>query len=323
MKKASAVSWREALRSQPGPDNIKDGLVLFVKGMCMGSADIIPGVSGGTIALITGIYYHLLEAIRSFRLESIRHLLQLNFKQAVATVHIRFLAFLLLGIGVALIALSHVMHFLIRTYPVPTWTFFLGLITASVFSIGKDIRHWRGSGGIAFITGVIMGYLMVGLIPVSTPETGGFIFFSGMIAICAMILPGISGAFILLILGKYEFITGIIKNPMADTHLITISIFISGCIIGILIFSRILSYLLQKYGNATLAVLTGFMAGSMRKIWPWKQILETKIIHGKIFILREKNIFPTEMDSMFFVACGMAVIGLLLIFCLEKVARNQ
>jgi putative membrane protein len=293
-----------------------------MKGICMGTADIIPGVSGGTIALITGIYHHLLEAIHSFRMESVRHLLQLNVKQAAATVHIRFLTFLLLGIGVALIALSHVMHFLLRTCPVPTWTFFLGLITASVFTIGKDIRNWRGSGGMAFITGIIMGYQLVGLIPVSTPETAWFVFLSGMLAICAMILPGISGAFILLILGKYEFITGILKNPLADTHLVTILIFITGCVVGILLFSRLLSYLLHHYGNTTLALLTGLMAGSMRKIWPWKQTLETKIIHGEVFILREKNVLPTEMDSMFFVACGMAMVGLLLILGLEKAARK-
>lgn len=315
MKKYPSLSWREALARQPGPGNVKEGLILVMKGMCMGTADLIPGVSGGTIALVTGIYQHLLEAIR---MECVRHLLHLNLKQAVAGVHTRFLASLLLGIALALVFLSNAINFLLHTYPVPLWTFFLGLVTASVYTIGKRIKKWRGTGGAAFVTGLFMGYFMVGMMPVTTPDAAWFIFLSGMIAICAMILPGISGAFILLILGKYEFMIDALRNPLHGTNPFIILVFCTGCACGIILFSRVLSYLLRHYDNTTIAVLTGLMGGAMRKIWPWKQSLETTVIHGKTFILRERNILPPRIDDMFWIACGLALIGLLAVLMIEK-----
>jgi putative membrane protein len=323
MKNRPKISWREAFNTQPGPQNLKEAFILIIKGVCMGTADIIPGVSGGTIALITGIYQNLLEAIRSVGCECLSHLFRLNIKQAIAVVHVRFLIPLLFGIGLALISLARLMNYLIRTHPEPTWAFFLGLISASIFIIGKRIENWLGTGGISFAAGAIAGYFIVGMIPVSTPETGWFIFISGMIAICAMILPGLSGAFLLLIIGKYEYITGALKNPLESANLLILAVFAAGCVVGIAGFSRLLSYFFRHYYNTAIAALTGLMIGSIRKIWPWKEVLETKVIRGKLYILHEQNVFPAEINSTFFLACGLALLGLILVFSLEKLAHEK
>lgn len=323
MTEHSPTTWKEAINKSPGPASIKEAVILGVKGVCMGTADIIPGVSGGTIALITGIYQNLILAIQSANTEFIKHLLRFEIKEALSIIHIRFLFPLFLGIFTAIISLAHVMNHLLKTHPVPTWALFFGLISASIFIIGKNIEGWAGAGGLSFIAGTFFGYLVVGLIPVSTPETGWFIFLSGMIAICAMILPGLSGAFLLLILGKYEYITGALKNPFDMGNLIIICIFSLGCLLGITGFSRILSYFLKNYYNATIAMLTGLMCGSMKKIWPWKQVLEEQIIRGKVHVLREKNILPAEIDEMVIMACGLALTGLILVFLLDRISDHK
>ena len=181
----------------------------------MGCADVVPGVSGGTIALITGIYSQLLEAISSANI-AIKNIFQLNFCKAAESLHLRFLIILLSGIGLSIVALARVMHYLLMENPVPTWSLFFGLIVGSILLIGREITQWCGEGGIYFLIGTADAFFLVGMIPMSTPETISFVFFAGMIAICAMILPGISGSFLLLIMGKYQFITGAIKNPFSD-----------------------------------------------------------------------------------------------------------
>ena len=284
----------------------------------MGTADIIPGVSGGTIALITGIYEDLLGAIKSVNAEVLSHLIKREIKLALSLIHIRFLVCLLSGIGIAVISLAHLMNFLLKTYPVPTWSLFLGLISASILVIGKQIKDWGGQGWAAFLSGTAAGFLVTGMIPVATPEALWFIFFTGMIAICAMILPGLSGAFLLLILGKYEFITGALKNPFDPLNLSIIGVFLCGCIVGITGFSRLLSWLIEKYHNATIALLTGLMCGSMRKVWPWKETLATQIIRGKEHIIEERNILPDSFDTVFFLAVLLAMIGFLFVIFLER-----
>ncbi|MCP4692695.1 MAG: DUF368 domain-containing protein, partial [Desulfobacterales bacterium] len=226
------LSWKEALFSSPGPSTSRAAAVLFLKGICMGSADIIPGVSGGTIALITGIYEDLLRAIRSADVFMVKQLLRLDVKGAVARMHIRFLCCLFLGVVLALVSLARLMNYLLHHFPVPTWSLFFGLIIASIIIVWKRVET-RGTGeGAAFIAGAAAALVIVNLIPVSTPEEAWFIFFSGMIAICAMILPGISGAFILLVLGKYAFITGVLKNPFIPENMLIILVFCAGCLTG-------------------------------------------------------------------------------------------
>ena len=322
MSKDEGLTWMRAFHSTPGPKNGKESFILFIKGLCMGAADIIPGVSGGTIALIAGIYEDLIFAIKSINLQTIKNLSRFRLKEALGGIHLKFLLVLLCGIAVAILSISRVMHFLLHNYPVFTWSLFLGLILASILVVGKTIKNWFGVAWVGFIGGSATAWFIVGMIPRSTPETWWFIIFSGMIAICAMILPGLSGAFILLVLGKYEYITGMLKNPFQGENLQVILLFCLGCFVGITLFSRILSYLLEKHENLTLAVLTGLMFGSIRKLWPWKEVLESKIIRGKTHILAEQNIFPPQFDGAFFVACALIVIGFVLVLLLERLAKR-
>ncbi len=316
-------SWKSVFLSSPGPASPKEALILFVKGICMGSADIIPGVSGGTIALITGIYQKLLAAIKSFDIIFFKKLFSFKLKEAFSGTHIKFLAFLLSGIALAILSLARVMHWLLNNLPVQTWAFFFGLILASIFVVSKKVEKWNLKTGLFFLFGILAGYLLVGLIPVTTPDALWFIFISGFIAICAMILPGISGAFILLILGKYEFITGVIKNPFSIENIIVIIVFVIGCVSGLLSFSRLLNFLLSRFHAVTLAFLTGLMAGSLRKIWPWKQTLESTVIRGKEYILREANILPDNFDKGVVLAISVAVVGLFIVLLLEKVSEKK
>ena len=315
-------TWKEAWDSGPGPKTRKDMQVLAAKGFCMGTADIIPGVSGGTIAFITGIYEQLLAAISSVNIVFFKKLLSLDLKGAMAEIHLRFLLPLFLGIGVAIVSTARLMHYLIKEHPVLTWSMFFGLIAASIIVVGKTIENWQ-SGAPFVVIGAVAAYFIVGLIPVTTPETWWFILLSGMIAICAMILPGISGSFILLILSKYEFVTGAIKNPFNVDNLVIIFIFSCGCAIGLLGFARVLKYLLSRYHNATMALLTGVMIGAMRKVWPWKEVLETKMIRGKVHVLQEQNVFPSQLDTQVIMAIGLMVLGFVLVMALDRYASRS
>jgi len=307
---------------------MKESLSLFLKGLCMGGADIIPGVSGGTIALITGIYEKLLAAIKSVDINFFKKLLSFKIKDALATVHIRFLIVLFSGIAVAIISLARLMNFLLKTHPEPTFSLFIGLIAASTYVIGKKVK-WKLSTIISVIFGAVLAYRVVGLIPVNTPNELWFIFLSGVIGICAMILPGLSGAFILLILGKYEYITGTLKAPFSvneisgDHNLLIVLVFCIGCAIGLAGFSRFLNWLLSKWHNLTLAFLTGLMAGSMRKIWPWKGESVIKIIRGKEHVITQENILPQSFDISLMISIALIVVGIVLILVLDKKSRKQ
>jgi putative membrane protein len=317
------LSWKSAFFESPGPKTLKEAALLSLKGLCMGTADIIPGVSGGTMALITGIYPQLLQAIRSVDTRMALRLLKFDIKGALATLHLRFLLALFLGIGIAIISLARLMNYLLHAHPVYTWSLFFGLIVASVIVVSRYVSRWSLGAGGCFCAGGLLAWLIVNAVPVSTPETAGFIFFSGMIAICAMILPGISGAFILLILGKYEFITGCLKNPFLVENFITIVIFCAGCFVGLMGFSRVLNALLNRYYNLTIAFLTGLMAGSLPRIWPWKEVVESRIIRGKEHIIQVRNILPDGIDGDFFLAVGLAVVGFGLVIWLERVATGD
>ncbi len=323
MNNKRIMNWKDVFFATPGPKTAKETIILIIKGLCMGTADVIPGVSGGTIALIMGIYEDLLLAINSIDISMVKKLLRGNIKDALSKVHLRFLFFLLMGIGIAILSLARIMNYLIHNQAVLTWSLFFGLIAASIFVVGKKVKNWPGSPAISFLAGGTAAWFIVGLIPVSTPEEFWFIFLSGFIAICAMILPGLSGAFLLLILGKYEFITGALKNPFIFNNLAIIIVFCSGCVVGLLGFSRILNYLFKKWHTLTLAFLTGLMAGSMRKIWPWKESLEGVMIRGKYYVLREQNILPKEFNAKLLLAIGLIIIGFVVVVVLEQLSRNK
>ncbi len=236
----------------------------------MGAADIVPGVSGGSIALIAGIYQTLLESINSFNLENLSLLKNLEFKKFYQAVNGTFLASLLLGILTSIFALSKLITYLMAEEPIPLWSFFCGLILISAFLILKDIKKWHLGVFLAVLIGTAIAWWVTNLPPTTSPDTQWFIFVSGAIAICAMILPGISGSFILLILGKYE----VILKALSDRDILTLAIFAAGCAVGILTFSRVVSFLLRKFHSATIGLLSGFMLGSVNELWPWKEVIE-------------------------------------------------
>ena len=318
---SSTDTWKKAWMTSPGPKTFTEHAYLFFKGVGMGTADIVPGVSGGTIAFITGIYEALLTAIASINSRLVLQVLRLNLKQALAGLHLRFLVTLVCGIALAVISTSHLMHYLLTEHAVQTWSVFFGLITASILVVAHSINK-RFTSFPALILGAILAYGITGLIPLYTPEEPWFIFFSGMIAICAMILPGLSGSFILLILGKYAFITAALRNPVNPDNLEIIFIFIAGCLVGILGFSRILRYGLARWHDYTLALLTGIMLGSMRKVWPWKITLESQIIRGKEHVLREENVWPL-LDFEFGIALLLMLTGFMLVMLLDKISRQR
>lgn len=323
MKKTTTI--KKAFFKSPGPDTLAEAAILFLKGIAMGSADIIPGVSGGTIALITGIYEKVLSAIKSFNFNAFKRFIKFDIKGAVEETHLRFIVVLFSGIAVAILTLARLMNFLLKTHPEPTFSLFFGLIAASIFVVAKQVK-WNIPEYISIVIGAISAYLIVGIIPVETPQEIWFIFLSGVIAISAMILPGLSGAFILLILGKYEFITGTLKAPFsANEHtgmfnLLIILVFCFGCVVGLAGFARFLNWLLSKWHNIALAFLTGLMAGSMRKIWPWKGEAVIKIIRDKEHIVSQTNIFPETLNGYVLFSIFLMIVGAVIIILLDKVS---
>jgi putative membrane protein len=302
--------------------NFKSRFILFLKGLAMGSADIVPGVSGGTIAFITGIYEKLINSIKSVDIDFVKDLFGLKFKIAFERINFNFLLPLFLGIATALISLAHIVSFMLENYRVYTWSFFFGLILASILFIGKKIKNPIDQGGIGLLLGIVFGYILVGLIPVETPNELWFIFVSGMIAISAMILPGISGSFILLLLSKYEYMINALKNPFIENNFLIIIIFISGCAVGVIAFSRVLSYMFKKHYNLTVAILTGLIIGSLRKIWPWKEVLESRMIHDELRVIDEMNILP-NLNFELLGAVLLIIAGFILVTFLSKYSKNS
>lgn len=295
---------------------LKDSVLLFLKGIAMGGADVVPGVSGGTIALITGIYTRLLNAIKSVDKEALSLLVSFKWKELWVKIDGSFLLPLLLGIATSLLTLARVIKYFMEEEPIALWSFFFGLILISALWVLREIRQWHMGTGLALLAGIVIAYLITTLSPAQTPEALWFVFLAGSIAICAMILPGISGAFILLILGKYEFIIEAVNSR----DVVTIGVFMLGCLTGLLSFARVVSYTLNKYHDLTIAVLAGFMLGSLNKVWPWKEALSFRInSHGEQVPLVSKNIFPVESAEMIQALLFFA-LGILLVIVIEKIS---
>jgi len=304
----------------------QDYIFIVFKGMAMGAADVVPGVSGGTIAFITGIYEELIDSIKSFNISSLKTILKGNIVRFWEEVNGSFLLSLLIGIFLSVISLAKVLQELLEYSPEPLWSFFFGLIVASAIVVGRKITKWDVVNVVALVIGAIVAFLITSLTPASTPDSYWFVFLSGSIAICAMILPGVSGAFLLLMLSKYEYVL----NAITSFKLDVIIVFGMGAGIGLVAFSNVLSWLLHKFHNATTAVLAGFMIGSLNKVWPWKETVENFIDrHGEIKPLIQQNILPTHYleltgnDPQFFLSTMLCVIGFLIIIVFEKVISER
>ena len=239
----------------------------------MGAADVIPGVSGGTIAFIMGIYDEFVGSLASINMEAVKLLFSGKFKAFWKHINGSFLLSLVIGIGISVVALAGIMQYLLANKPIQTWAFFFGLIVASSIFIIRGISGWKLREILFLIFGVILGITICTLSPTQTPDGLWFIFLSGAIAICAMILPGISGSFILLILGKYQYIMGVISDLVSGVNIgqniLIIGVFGIGAVIGILAFSKLLHWLLARWEKETMIVLAGFIIGSLVKVWPW------------------------------------------------------
>lgn len=303
----------------------KDNLLLFAKGLAMGGADVVPGVSGGTVAFISGIYEELIDSIKAINIDSLKVLFKGEFKEFWVQINGNFLIVLFTGIAISLKSLASLMTYLMEHNPIQLWSFFLGLILISSIVILRQIKKWSVGVALAGIVGIIASYYLTSLAPAQTNDSYLMIFISGALAICAMILPGISGAFILLIIGKYQLVVGALGN----LDLGIISVFIAGAAFGILLFVRLISWLLHKYHNYAIAVLAGFMMGSLNKIWPWKQDLAFDINrHGEQFATVQQNITPNQyleitgnsphiMHAILFMA-----IGFFIVVVIEKIALS-
>ena len=304
---------------------LKEYLLITLKGIGMGAADVVPGVSGGTIAFITGIYKELIDSIKSINGTAIKLLLKGKLKSFWESINGTFLFSIILGIGISIFSLAKLMKFLLENYPVLIWSFFFGLIIASILFIAKEIKTWKAGTIISLILGTIIAYWITVVSPAEANATNWYIFLSGSIAICAMILPGISGSFILVLLGMYKFILG----AVSDLNISVLSLFLFGAIIGIVAFSNLLSWLLKKYYQITMAILTGFMTGSLNKVWPWKEAINNIGSQNKTELLLEKNILPsryaeiTGNDSMWFLAIILAVFGFSIIFIAERYMNKK
>ena len=251
-------------------------IIVAVKGACMGAADVIPGVSGGTIAFIMGIYDDFVGSLAAINGEAVKLLFKGQFKAFWKHINGSFLLSLVIGIGISVISLAGLMQMLLSDFPIQTWAFFFGLIVASSIFIIRGISGWRLREGLLLVLGIILGVVICTLSPTQTPDGLWFIFLSGAIAICAMILPGISGSFILLILGKYQYIMGVISDLVSGVefgrNLLILGVFAIGAIVGILGFSKFLHWLLARWNKETLIVLAGFIIGSLVKVWPWNNM---------------------------------------------------
>jgi putative membrane protein len=251
-------------------------IMVAVKGACMGAADVIPGVSGGTIAFITGIYDKLLASINAIDSTAVKLFFTGKFKEFWKHINGGFLLSLFCGILFSVVTLAGLMQYLLEFHPIQTWAFFFGLIVASSIFILRGIEGWNLKAVLFLVLGVILGVTVCTLSPTTTPDALWFIFLSGAIAICAMILPGISGSFILLILGKYQYImstiSGLTSGNAIGESMVVLGVFAVGAVCGILAFSRFLHWLLGKFHKETLIVLAGFIIGSLVKVWPWNNM---------------------------------------------------
>lgn len=316
--------------------NLLQYLVIAAKGLAIGAADVVPGVSGGTIAFISGIYEELIETIHKLDFGFFTIWKKEGFLAAWKHYNLAFLFALLIGVGISIISLASLIFSLLETYPIMVWSFFFGLVVASIVYVAQQIDKWNLAMILGLTVAIILSYWITIVEPLGTADSTWFLFFAGFIAIIAMILPGISGAFILLLLGAYTNVIGIITQLVSgmktmDSTLLfdalyKVLIFGAGAIVGIKVFSRVLNWMFKYHKNLILALLTGFMVGALNKIWPWKEVLKYRTNHaGEQIPLLEKSILPHNFDGNPYIlyAVIFAVVGFLTIFVLERVANRK
>jgi putative membrane protein len=308
-------------QQQPVSRTLIDYLGVAARGFAMGSLEIVPGVSGGTLALILGLYEELVNSVRGMlNREAIRLLLRFKIGRALNLLPWKFLVALASGVLLAAFSVSHLLEWVLQNYPSLLWAFFFGLVVAAILSISRRVHQWGVSPLLGAVVGAGAAYLFVGLVPVQTPDTWWFWFLSGAIAICGMVLPGMSGSFILLLLGKYEPLLAAVTGY----DFLTLFLVIAGAGVGLLTFAQILGWLLKRYHDTTIAFLMGMLLGSLRKIWPWKETLESIFDrHGQEIPIRQINVLPDAFTWEVVLATALAIGGLALILSLNAWAARR
>jgi putative membrane protein len=299
---------------------------IAARGLAMGAADVVPGVSGGTIAFITGIYEELIDTISNVNLGLLKTLKTDGFSAFWTKLNGNFIFALFAGIIVSIASLANLISYLLESFPILVWSFFFGLVLASIKLMSSQIPKWNILTILGFMIGTGIAYWITILPPMQQADASWYIFLSGAIAICAMILPGISGSFILLLLGSYQTVLSAVK----DIDLMKIAIFGLGCIVGLLSFSRLLKWMFKKYEFVTIAVLSGFLLGSLNKLWPWKEVISTRLnSHNEVVPFIESNVSPFSFESItntpnqFGFSLLFCVLGFLIIFVLEKFGNKS
>lgn len=298
---------------------LKDYCAVAGIGVAMGAADVVPGVSGGTMAFILGIYEELLATIKSFNIQFLRLLFSFKLREAFEHCNGKFLCALVIGLGGALFSLAHAVTWLMEHHPVLLFSFFFGLIVASIVAVSTHVR-WNFAMCITCFCGTAIAYYTVRMVPTNMPNDPFTLFWCAAIAIMAMILPGISGSFILFVLGQYKFILDAVKS----LDIIMLLPVAAGIIVGLMVFSRVLTWLLQHFHQITITLLTGFMIGSLWKIWPFRVVLETALKpDGELIPIREALIFPDVSTGKFWLALGLCSLGFLLISLLDHIQSKN
>ncbi|WP_111683561.1 DUF368 domain-containing protein [Winogradskyella tangerina] len=313
-----------------------DYVIIAFKGVAMGAADVVPGVSGGTIAFISGIYEELIESIDKVSLAVFKIWKKEGFKTAWKSINGTFLLALFSGIAISILSLAKLIKWLLHNEPILLWSFFFGLVLASILYIAKQISNWSVKTVVAIIATSALSYYITLAEPFASPESPFYLLFCGFIAIIAMILPGVSGAFILLILGAYQTAIDTVNNlreglvngdmELFKDALLKFTLLGIGAVVGLKVFSKALNWMFKHQKNLTLAILTGFMIGSLNKIWPWKQVLKTRInSEGEEVTLLDKSILPSsyEGDNQLVLAIIFIALGVIAILTLEYFGRNK
>jgi putative membrane protein len=308
-------------QQQPPSRTLVDYFGLVARGFAMGASDIVPGVSGGTMALILGIYEELIHSVRSvLDREAIGHLLHLRIAKALNRIPWQFLLCVAVGIFLAVFTMSYFLEWVLERYPSLLWAFFFGLVLASILTVSRRVERWGILPALGVCVGAVGTYILVGLVPVQTPNTWWFLFVSGAMAISAMVLPGVSGAFILVLLGKYQFLLSAVTNR----DIVPLLWVIAGAAVGIVTFAQVLGWLFKRYHDMTVALLMGMLIGSLRKIWPWKETIEFVLDrHGKQMPIAQRNILPATLTGEVIGAVSLAILGFALIWTLTTWAARR
>jgi putative membrane protein len=299
---------------------MKKYCILFLKGIGMGVANVIPGVSGGTIALITDIYEELINSLKSLDKEALKLLFSCKIKELIHHTNFYFLASIFSGSIISVFTVASIFKYLFANYPVLIWAFFFGLILASVIFVGKRVHNWNTQSTIALIAGVAIAASLSLLNPLTENSNLFFVFLCGIIGISGMMLPGLSGSYILILLGNYKLL---MVTAVTELNITLLSVFFLGSIFGLIIFSHLLSWILKKYKDATLALLTGFILGSLNIIWPWKVVSESVKIDNEMKVISYKSFFPTELTNNNLFALALLLVGFLVVYYLENSSTKK